>query len=230
MEPLIGQRACFAHPHIPSPWTWEFSLKCMPVAMKGTSAFPLMTFSSPPVSCFTYHLCNSRETGQSTRHGRTLSYAVCPPPCLYSVISLHVAWQILFKPLVSICSSPIWHMCPLGDPIIRFGDSLGIYTWISIHTGCGGGGGAQRRTVTVWEETRLDGEAESSYPGWRSAGGPSLRGGFDLLLLFGNELRFLKRQVHLFLRIVVVELSDIRDQRSAKNTRGVHRKCYLQRP
>lgn len=46
-------------------------------------------------------------------------------------------------------------------------------------------------TVTVQEETLLDSEAVSSYPWWRSAGGPSLRGGFDLLLLFGNELRFL---------------------------------------
>lgn len=136
----MGERARFAHPHIPSPWTWELSPKCMPVAMKGTSALPLMTSSSPLVSCFTCHLCNGTETGQSMRDGRTLSYTVCPPPCLYSVISLHVAWQILFKPLVSICSSPIWHMCPLGDPIIRSGDSLGICAWISIHTGCGGGG------------------------------------------------------------------------------------------
>lgn len=40
----------------------------------------------------------------------------------------------------------------------------------------------------------------------------SLRGGFGLLLLFGDELSFLQRQIHLLLRVVVVELADVGDQ------------------
>lgn len=40
----------------------------------------------------------------------------------------------------------------------------------------------------------------------------SLRGGFGLLLLFGDELSFLQRQVHLLLWVVVVKLADVGDQ------------------
>lgn len=45
-----------------------------------------------------------------------------------------------------------------------------------------------------------------------------LRGGFGLLLLFGDELSLLQRQIHLLLRVVVVELADVGDQGPGKGT------------
>lgn len=62
-----------------------------------------------------------------------------------------------------------------------------------------GQGTDQRHTRTISDSNKM-GEAAS------------LRGGFGLLLLFGDELSFLQRQIHLLLRVVVVELADVGDQ------------------
>ena len=40
----------------------------------------------------------------------------------------------------------------------------------------------------------------------------SLRGGFSILLLSGDELSLLQGQIHLLLRVVVVELADVGDE------------------
>lgn len=56
--------------------------------------------------------------------------------------------------------------------------------------------GAARRTISDGKE----GEAAS------------LRGGFSILLLSGDELSLLQGQVNLLLRVVVVELADVGDE------------------
>lgn len=68
-----------------------------------------------------------------------------------------------------------------------------------------GRGTDQRHTRTISDSNKM-GEAAS------------LRGGFCLLLLFGDELSFLQRQIHLLLRVVVVELADVGDQGPAEGT------------
>ena len=65
--------------------------------------------------------------------------------------------------------------------------------------GGGGGGGdplAAQRTISDSKE----GEEAS------------LRGGFSILLLSGDELSLLQGQIHLLLRVVVVELADVGDE------------------
>ena len=49
----------------------------------------------------------------------------------------------------------------------------------------------------------------------------SLRGGFSILLLSGDELSLLQGQIHLLLRVVVVELADVGDEGPGMGGGGV---------
>lgn len=82
---------------------------------------------------------------------------------------------------------------PLGSSIIRCGNSVDRCLYRGTHEwwweGVEAGQGPCIMT-TAQEERQLDSETKSSYPWCWPAGGPSLRGRFYLLLLFGNELSF----------------------------------------
>ena len=103
----------------------------MPITIKGI--LRSLWWSFLPL-CFPalYVICaisgRSAKVGEKAAH---LAALVCFL-YIYSVINSLVAWQILFKPLVSICSSPNWGMCLPGTPWSNVA-TLWTDAWIRVY-------------------------------------------------------------------------------------------------
>lgn len=143
---LSRRASYFSSAPCSKPWdTVQLLLTCMPIAIKGTLASLWWSFFSlwfPTLCVIRARSGRAAKVWEKAAHLATL---VCPP-YLYSVMSLHAAWQTFFKPLRSICSSLNWGMCPLGDSIIRCGNFMGR----CLHRGYTQGEGRETRP-NAWQ-------------------------------------------------------------------------------